>query len=91
MNIRAQVIVMGKVQGVFFRQSAKDKAIELGVTGWVKNKKDGSVEAVFEGRKEDIDEMIKWCWKGPEYADVKDVKLIPDEFTGEFSGFAILR
>ena len=91
MNIRIHVVISGKVQRVYFRQSTKDKAIELDVSGWVKNRGDGSVEAVFEGTKQDVDEIVKWCWKGPELAKVKEVQLIHEEYTGEFSGFAIIR
>ena len=91
MNTRAHVIISGKVQGVFFRQSTKDKAIGLGVTGWVRNLPGGRVEAVFEGRKEDVADIVKWCWKGPELAEVNNVELTSGEFTGEFNGFVILR
>ncbi|MCE8426531.1 MAG: acylphosphatase [Candidatus Methanoperedens sp.] len=91
MNTRIHVIVSGKVQGVFFRNSTKDKAIELDITGWVRNLGDGNVEAVFEGKKEDVDEMVKWCREGPKYAEVKDVKLRVGDFTGGFRGFVILR
>lgn len=91
MNIRIHVVVSGKVQGVYFRQGTKDKSIELGVSGWVKNRGDGSVEAVFEGKKEDVDRIVKWCWKGPESAKVKDIQSIIEVYTGEFNGFVIVR
>lgn len=91
MNVRAHVIVSGKVQGVFFRQNTLDKAVKRGVTGWVRNRRDGNVEAVFEGKKKDVEDIVKWCRKGPEYAKVKDVKFVSGEYTGEFSAFVILR
>ncbi len=87
MNIRAHVFVSGKVQGVFFRSGAKDRAKELGLTGWVRNLKDGRVEAIFEGEKEKVEKMVEWCRKGPEYAIVKNVEVIPEEYAGEFNGF----
>lgn len=91
MNIRAHVLVSGKVQGVFFRSSTQDKAEELSVSGWVRNLADGRVEAVFEGEKEDIEKMVEWCRKGPEYAKVTGIEIMPDEYKGEFKGFLMRR
>jgi len=91
MNTRAHVLVSGKVQGVFFRSSTKDKAEELGLSGWVRNLADGRVEAVFEGDKEDIDKMAEWCKKGPEYAIVIGVEVFLEEYKGEFTGFLLRR
>ncbi|MFA4958155.1 MAG: acylphosphatase [Candidatus Methanoperedens sp.] len=91
MNVRAHVLVSGKVQGVFFRSSTKDKAEELGLSGWVRNLSDGHVEAVFEGEKEDIDMMLKWCRKGPEYARVTGVEIFVEEYKREFNGFLLRR
>lgn len=91
MNIRTHIYVSGKVQGVFFRSSTRDKAKELALTGWVRNLDDGRVEAVFEGEKENVDKMVEWAWKGPEYARVEKVENTPEEYTGEFGGFVILR
>jgi len=61
---RAHVYVHGRVQGVFFRATTRDKAIALGVKGWVKNCLDGSVEAVFEGEKDIVEKIVNWCKKG---------------------------
>ena len=91
MNIRVRVLVSGKVQGVFFRSSTKDKAEELGISGWVRNLSDGRVEAVFEGEKEDVDKMVEWCRKGPEYARVTGVESVVEEYKGEFTGFLLRR
>lgn len=91
MNTRAHVLVSGKVQGVFFRSSTKDKAEELGISGWVRNLSDGRVEAVFEGETEDVDKMVEWCRKGPEYAIVTGVESIVEEYKGEFTGFLLRR
>jgi len=85
---RAHLHISGRVQGVFFRATTRDTAIELGLTGWVKNLPDGRVEAVFEGDKERIEEAIEWCRKGPSYAQVSDVKVRWENPTGE-SGFEV--
>ena len=74
-QIRAHVIVSGTVQGVGFRFSTLDEAIQLGVSGWVRNLPDGRVEAVFEGSKADVEEVIQWCHKGPPAAVVKAVTV----------------
>ena len=82
-----RVIVRGKVQGVYFRVSAKEKAISLGLTGTVRNLTDGSVELCIEGRTRTVDSMIEWCHQGPELAQVEavEVESIPsmnlDNFT----------
>lgn len=73
--MRAHVKVFGKVQGVFFRRSAKIKADELGVVGWVKNCDDESVEVMAQGEKKQVDQFIKWCKKGPPFAKVENVEV----------------
>lgn len=89
MNIRSHIFVSGKVQGVFFRSSTKEKAKKLGLTGWVRNLADGRVEALLEGGKDKVEEMILWCREGPEYAVVRNVEVLSEEYTGEFNGFAV--
>lgn len=91
MNTRVYILVSGKVQGVFFRSSAKKRADELRLTGWVKNLDDGRVEAVFEGEQEKVDKMVEWCRKGPNYSEVKDIQVIPEKYTGEFKDFSVHR
>jgi acylphosphatase len=86
---RARVIVEGTVQGVFFRSHTQDMAYTLGLTGWVKNRRDGSVEAVFEGEKKKVEQMIQWCHRGPAEARVREVHSIWEDYTGEFKDFAI--
>ena len=86
---RARVIVEGKVQGVFFRSHTQDMAFTLGLTGWVKNRRDGSVEAVFEGEKTKVEQMIQWCHRGPSEARVKEVHLVWEDTTGEFKDFSV--
>ncbi|MCW7074106.1 MAG: acylphosphatase [Methanophagales archaeon] len=87
---RAHVIIKGRVQGVFFRSSTQDEAIRLGLTGWVRNCPDGSVEAVFEGDKKVIEEIIKWCHKGPPWARVNEVKVSWEPYQGEFVRFSVV-
>ncbi|MCX7857209.1 MAG: acylphosphatase [Deltaproteobacteria bacterium] len=89
MRERAQIIVRGKVQGVFFRYNTMKVAQNLGIKGWVRNLKDGSVEILCEGESKDIDELIKWCWKGPPAALVEDVNVKKEEYMGEFQTFEI--
>lgn len=89
MKARAHVYISGRVQGVLFRSSAEEKAFEFGVKGWVRNLRDGRVEAIFEGEKEKVEEMLKWCHKGPSYARVTSVEVKWEEYRGEFSSFGV--
>ena len=74
-EIRAHVFISGRVQGVGYRYSTVDEATRLGVNGWVLNLPDGRVEAVFEGSREIVEEIIRWCHNGPRAAVVKDVAV----------------
>ncbi len=87
---RARVRVEGRVQGVFFRQHTQETAFKLGVKGWVRNCGDGSVEAVFEGEKEKVEQIIQWCHKGPSEARVMSIRVVWEEFVGEFKDFSIV-
>ncbi len=87
---RMHVFVRGRVQGVFFRASARDMARGIGVKGWVKNCLDGSVEAVFEGKKDAVDEMVNWCRKGPSGAFVDHIDIYREEYSGEFDEFSVV-
>ncbi len=89
MKVRAHVYISGKVQGVFFRSSTEEKAFELGIKGWVRNLRDGRVEAVFEGEKEKVEEMLRWCHEGPPYARVANVEITWEEYKGEFRSFGV--
>jgi acylphosphatase len=75
---RKHVWVTGRVQGVWFRQTCADKAASLAVTGWVRNLRDGLVEAVFEGAHDDVDEMVSWCRAGPPRAVVTAVEAVAE-------------
>ncbi len=91
MDTMVHIFISGKVQGVFFRSSTKSKAEELGLTGWVRNLADGRVEAVFEGEEGNVEKMVLWCRKGPQYARVEDVEAISEEYKGEFNSFTLRR
>ncbi len=85
---RVHLFVAGRVQGVFFRQSAHDKALELGLSGWVRNRADGRVEGVAEGDDEKVDAWVAWCRQGPPSALVRDVSLETEAPRGE-QGFHV--
>lgn len=87
--VRAHVYISGRVQGVFFRACTRDKARELGLKGWVKNLLDGRVEAVFEGEKEKVEEMLSWCREGSPHSMVRKVEMHEEPYTGEFRSFEV--
>ena len=84
------LIIKGKVQGVFYRATAKEIADELGVSGWIKNTREGYVEVMASGNGESLEQFTDWCKQGPSQAIVTNVTLTqqPDE---NFSGFRITR
>ncbi len=87
---RVHIFVEGKVQGVYFRQNTLYKAQELNIFGWVRNIKDGRVEAVFEGHMADIQKILNWCKLGPKNAIVSNIEIINESYSSEFSDFQIL-
>ena len=89
-QIRVHVFVTGRVQGVGYRFSTMDEANRLGINGWVRNLPDGRVEALFEGSKAAVEEMISWCRQGPRTAVVKDVAVEYEEPEG-LQGFETRR
>ncbi len=86
--VAARVVVSGDVQGVFFRDSCHRRALESGVTGWVRNASDGTVEALFEGEEDSVEAMIRWCRSGPSEAQVTDVEVFDEEESG-LDGFEV--
>jgi len=86
---RAHVIVEGRVQGVLFRHTAQETAFRLGLKGWVKNRRDGTVEALFEGDQDKVDEIIHWCHHGPSAARVKNVHVTWERYAGDFDDFSV--
>jgi len=89
-NQRIRIIVIGKVQGVFFRQALKVMAKKNDIFGWVKNLTDGRVEAVLEGDEEKVSRLVEWSHGGPANARVEDVEIHNEKFSGEFSKFDVL-
>jgi acylphosphatase len=85
---RRHITISGDVQGVFFRETTRRKATEAGVSGWVTNRSDGKVEAVFEGPPEAVDELVEFCREGPTAASVRDIDVQSEEPEG-LSGFDV--
>jgi acylphosphatase len=81
-RVRRRVIVRGNVQGVFFRDSCRREARSRGVTGWVTNRSDGAVEAVFEGDPDAVAALVEFCRRGPRGADVGSVEETSEEPEG---------
>jgi acylphosphatase len=82
------VIVSGRVQGVFFRDTVRRRAESAGVSGWVRNREDGAVEAVFEGDPAAVEELVEFCRRGPSRAEVASVEVIDEEPEG-LEGFQV--
>lgn len=89
MEKMAHVWISGRVQGVFFRHYTQQEARRRGLKGWVKNLPDGRVEAVFQGSRDLVEEMIKWCHKGPPSAVVTDVEVVWEQPDPDLDGFEI--
>ena len=87
-TVRRHLTISGEVQGVFFRETARRKATEAGVAGWITNRSDGRVEAVFEGPAEAVDELVEFCRHGPTAATVEEVDVQTEE-PESLSGFDV--
>jgi len=88
-RLQVQVVISGRVQGVWFRASTKQKAEQLGINGWVKNTADGKVVALFEGDEKHVQEMIEWCHHGPPLAKVENVEVKKQPASSDFDQFAV--
>ena len=88
-NSRVSMIIYGQVQGVFFRYEAEKLAKELGLTGWIKNTANGTVECLAEGDKFKLEKLIEWCRKGPDSANVERVAVNWLPYLGGFKEFEI--
>jgi acylphosphatase len=88
-TIRRHVWVDGRVQGVWFRETCRRLATQLHVVGWVRNRPDGRVEAVFEGSPGAVNQLVRWCRSGPPRADVRDVQVVEEPPVGE-GGFSVM-
>ena len=87
---KIHLLISGKVQGVFYRMNAKNKAEEFSLTGWVKNTPDGKVEVLAEGKEKDLKEFIKWCYNGSKGAKIDEVKVEWKDYENKFDNFKIL-
>ncbi len=87
-TVRKRVVVSGRVQGVFFRDSCLRLASAAGLVGWVRNRSEGTVEAVFQGDRAAVDKMVEWCRDGPPRARVDRVEVTDEDPNGEV-GFSI--
>lgn len=94
MTIRAtpkktlHLVIHGRVQGVFFRDSMRREAQALEITGWVRNRSDGTVEAAVQGEPADMDAIVRWAHRGPQYAQVERVEIEPED--GSYTGFEVI-
>jgi acylphosphatase len=86
---RVRLFISGEVQGVCYRSETVRQARRLDVSGWVKNLRDGRVEAVVEGPGDKVDALIKWCGKGPAFASVRGLDVREERYTGEHNNFSI--
>ena len=90
-RVRAEIVIKGWVQGVFFRASAQQEGLQLGLTGEVRNLPDGSVEAIVEGERSAVDDFVAWCRRGPPSAEVEDVQVKLRPPRDEFRTFTVAR
>ena len=86
---RIRAVVQGRVQGVFFRAHTQEEAQRLGLTGWVRNRPDGSVETVAEGEGERVEQLISWLHQGPPAARVSGIGISEEEPLGDLRSFEI--
>ena len=87
--IRKHLIIEGRVQGVWFREYTRRQAVSLGVSGWVKNRPEGTVEAMMEGPEEAVLRLVVWCRRGPSAARVTRIREMEEVWRGEFDSFDI--
>ena len=89
-NIRMHLIIEGRVQGVYFRDSTRKEAVTLSVFGWVKNLPDGTVEVLAEGPEDNLKELVSWCHHGPPGAKVQRVHETREEWGNEYKSFDVI-
>lgn len=88
-RLRAKVIISGRVQGVWFRATTVEMARPLGLVGYVRNRPDGRVEAIFEGPESTVRRAVSWCYRGPRFASVESVDVTWGEPMGEYANFSV--
>ena len=86
---RVHLVISGRVQGVYFRQSALEFAQSIGVDGWVRNRLDGTVEAVAQGSSKDVERFVAWCHDGPDLAQVSSIDRSDGEAVSMPGGFNV--
>ncbi|MBI1970194.1 acylphosphatase [Candidatus Woesearchaeota archaeon] len=86
---RRYITIQGNVQGVFFRKNVKEKADQLGISGWVRNTPNGDVVIVAEGPSPALDDFLRYCRRGPTFAKVTSLETHDGEFEGEFDSFFV--
>ena len=84
------LLIKGKVQGVFYRATAKQIANDIGLTGWIKNTREGNVEATVSGNEQQLEKFVRWCKQGPDKALVEEV-IVTQKEEETFNGFMIVR
>jgi len=89
-QVRANVVITGKVQGVYFRAETQRAAKQRNELGWVRNRPDGSVEAQFEGDEPSVKAMLEWCRQGSPFSRVHHVDVRWENYTGDFDRFDIV-
>jgi acylphosphatase len=89
-NARVRLIIEGRVQGVWFRESTRREAERLGVRGWVRNRREGTVEVIAEGPIENVRKLVEWCHHGPPSAQVIRVNETGERFQGEYGSFDVV-
>jgi acylphosphatase len=91
MKKHLHLIIKGRVQGVFYRQSTRKKALDLELTGYVKNLPNGNVEVVAEGEEIKLQQLLEWCKRGPQYSEVEKIEEQWSEHTTHYNNFFIFR
>lgn len=89
MRKRLSLFIGGRVQGVFFRHGARNRAKEIALVGWVRNESDGSVRIIAEGDEENLNRLVEWCKQGTEWSEVRRLEVKWSEATGEFTSFEV--
>ncbi len=89
-QVRARAVITGKVQGVYFRTETQRAAKQKNVMGWVKNRPDGSVEALLEGGEPSVKAMLEWCRQGSPFSRVHHVEIVWEPYVGDFERFEIV-
>lgn len=89
MQKRIVLKIFGRVQGVFYRVNTNNKALELSLTGFVKNEKDGTVKIIAEGEENNLKKLVNWCYQGSSSSTVLKIEKKWEEYKGEFNNFEI--